>query len=72
MIVKEVMEMYVNKYDYAIRDTDMDCEFWPDINGLLYDWSMGDSATYEEYADHEAKEIDLEAYHEEKTILIVV
>jgi hypothetical protein len=72
MTVKEVMEKYGAKYEYAIEESETGLIFWPDCGGDLLDWRDMNRATYEDYADCKAKEVDVDGYREEKTILIVV
>ena len=72
MTVKEVIEQYKDRYDFAVEGEDTDGEYWLECGNCWHNWSMEDWCNYEEFLDREVVNLDFTAYTEEKTILITI
>lgn len=72
MTVKEVIEQYKDKYDFAVEGKDTYGEYWLECGNYWHNWSMEDCCNYEEFLDREVVSLDFTAYAEEKTILITI
>ena len=71
MTVKEVIEQYKDKYDFAIEGENTDGEYWLEC-GYWHNWSMEDFCDYEEFLDCEVVGLDFTTYEEETTLLIII